>query len=444
MKQAIKLSDHFTYKRLLLFSLPSIITMVFSSIYGIVDGFFVSNFAGEDAFVAVNLIMPFLMILGTVGFMFGAGGSALVSKQLGKGNTDKANQYFSLLVYTAIVISIILGLCGFIFIEPISVLLGAEGVVLDNCVTYGRIISLGLPFFVLQMLFQSFFVTSEKPKLSFIVTLIAGCFNMILDYFLVGLIPLGVLGAAIATVISQIIGGLIPLIYFFSKNNSLLRLGKTKFETKPIIKTVVNGSSEFMSNISMSLVGMIYNFQLLHYAGEEGVASYGVIMYISMIFAAAFIGYSIGTAPIVGFNQGAKNYDELKSLLRKSMKIIIIISLCMTLLSEVLAYPFSYLFVGYNENLLNMTINAFRIYSFAYLFIGIAIYSSGFFTALNDGVTSAIISFLRTLVFQIIAVLILPLIFNINGIWYSIIVAEFMAVVVSFIFLKIKQKKFNY
>lgn len=442
----IQLSDHFTYSRLIRFTTPSIAMMIFTSVYGVVDGFFVSNFAGKTPFAAVNLIMPFLMIAATVGFMFGTGGTAIVAKTFGEGDAKKANQYFSLFVYVVFALGVLFAIFGIAFIRPISALLGAEGEMLENCVVYARIILAALPFYVLQLLFQSFFVTAEKPQLGLAVTISSGVTNMILDAVLVILLPqeYKLIGAAIATAASQVIGGTIPLFYFFRKNSSILRLGKTSFDGKAILKAATNGSSEFMSNISMSIVSMLYNWQLLKYAGENGVAAYGVMMYVSMIFSAAFIGYSIGTAPVIGYHDGAKNHVELKGVLRKSFLLIGVFGICMVAAAELLASPLARLFVGYDETLMQLTDSGFRIFALSFIFMGFAIYGSGFFTALNDGLTSALISFLRTLVFQIAAVLILPLIWKIDGVWISIVVAEFMAFVLTVFFLKIKQKKYHY
>ncbi|MBE7053979.1 MAG: MATE family efflux transporter [Ruminococcaceae bacterium] len=440
----IKLSDHFTYKRIMRFTLPPILMMIFTSIYGVVDGYFVSNFAGKMPFAAVNLIMPFLMILGCIGFMFGAGGSALVAKTLGEGKEKKANEIFSLIVYVSLALSFLIAILGIIYIEPVSKMLGADNELLIGCVEYGTIILIALPAFVMQMEFQSFFITAEKPNLGLKVTLISGIINMVLDFLLVGVFPFGIKGAAIATAISQFVGGFLPIIYFARKNNSLLKLTKTKFDLKPIVKTCTNGSSELMSNISMSLVAMLYNGQLMKYEGENGVAAYGVLMYVSMIFAAIFIGYSIGSAPVVGYNYGAKNDKELKNILKLSVVIIGVFSVIMMVMSLLLAYPLSKLFVGYDKELFSLTLKGFNIFSFSYLFMGYAIFSSGFFTALNDGVTSAIISFLRTLVFQIAAVILLPMIWQVDGIWISIVVAELMAVVVSVVFIMLKRNKYKY
>ena len=442
----VKLSDHFTYGRLLRFTLPSIVMMIFTSIYGVVDGFFVSNLAGKAPFTAVNFIMPFLMILSTVGFMFGAGGTAIVSKSFGEGDFDRANRLFSLFVYVTLTLGVLFAALGITFIRPIARFLGAEGELLENSVVYARVILLALPFQVLQFLFQSFFVTAEKPQLGLAVTVSSGVTNMVMDALLVGLLPreYKLIGAAAATGMSQVVGGGVPLLYFFRKNSSLLRLGKTSFDGNAILRATVNGSSEFMSNISMSLVGMLYNVQLMKYAGEDGVAAYGVMMYVSMIFSAAFIGYSIGTAPVVGFHYGAQNFEELKGLLRRSVILIGAFSVSMVLAGELLAVPLSRLFVGYDRALMDLTVSGFRWFAVSFLFMGYAIYGSGFFTALGDGVTSAVISFLRTMVFQVAAVLLLPLLWKIDGVWISIVVAEFMAMALSAAFLVGKRKKYNY
>lgn len=440
----IQLSDHFTYKKLLRFTLPSIVMMIFTSIYGVVDGFFVSNFVGKTPFAAVNFIMPFLMILGAVGFMFGTGGSALIAKTLGEGDRERAQRLFSLFVYVTIISGVVIAILGIVALRPIAMLLGAEGEMLTYCVTYGRIILAALPFFMLQMEFQSFFVTAEKPQLGLAVTVASGVTNMVLDALFMAVFSWGVVGAAAATAISQVVGGLIPILYFCRPNKSLLRLTKTSFDSRALLRACTNGSSELMSNISMSLVGMLYNVQLMKFAGEDGVAAYGVLMYVNMIFLAMFIGYSVGTAPVIGYHYGAQNNGELKSLLRKSLVIIGIFSVAMLGMGLVLARPLSALYVDYDAALFELTLHGFRIFSFSFLFAGLAIYGSSFFTALNNGPVSAMISFLRTLVFQIAAVMIFPLIWDLDGIWFSIVAAELMAALVTFAFMIGMRKKYHY
>lgn len=442
----IQLSDHFTYRKLLTFTLPSILMMIFTSIYGVVDGLFVSNFAGDIPFKAVNLIMPFLMIVATVGFMFGSGGTAIVANTFGAGHKEKANRYFSLFVYVTFGLGVVFAAAAFVFLRPISALLGAEGEILENCVLYGRIVLCALPFLVLQFLFQSFFVAAEKPRIGLFVIIAAGVTNMVLDAVLVTLLPqeYKLAGAAIATAASQFVGGFVPLIYFIRPNSSILRLGKTRFDGKAILKASINGSSEFMSNVSMSLVGMLYNIQLLQFAGDDGVAAYGVMMYVSMIFSAVFVGYSVGTAPVIGYHNGAGNHAELQGILKKSIVILAISGLAMLAAAEWLATPLSRIFVGYSRSLMDMTVHGFAIFAVSFPFMGYAIFASGFFTALNDGVTSAIISFLRTLVFQLGAVILLPMIWELDGIWWSVVVAEVMAVVFSVIFLIAKRKRYQY
>ena len=442
----IRLSDHFTYRKLLIFTFPSIAMMIFTSIYTVVDGFFVSNFAGKTPFAAVNLIMPVLLILGTVGFMFGTGGTAIVAKTCGEGDIKRANSYFSLFVYVAFAAGVVLAVLGIIFARPIAEVLGASGQLLSDCVVYARIILLALPFFVLQMMFQSFFVAAEKPNLGLGVTITSGVTNMLLDAVLVFLLPqeYKLAGAATATAVSQTIGGVIPLFYFFRENSSILRLGKTEYQGSVILKACINGSSEFMSNVSMNVVGILYNIQLMKYAGENGIAAYGVMMYVSMIFSAAFIGYSIGTAPVISYHYGAGNSSELKNLLRKGLLLMGVFGLSMSVSAEVFAVPLSRIFVGYDRKLLELTVSGFQIFALSFLFMGFGIFASGFFTALNDGVTSAVISFFRTLVLQTAAVMILPVFMGINGVWISVVAAEFMAVILGAVFLIGKRNRYHY
>jgi putative MATE family efflux protein len=440
----IKLSDHFTYRRLLRYALPSIIMMVFTSIYGIVDGFFVSNYAGKTPFAAVNFIMPLLLVLGCVGFMFGTGGSALIAKTMGERKENKANEIFTLIIVSSVISGVLLAVLGFFLLRPVAVLMGASGELLEQCIIYGRIILIALPFYILQFEFQCLFATAEKPKLGLYVTVASGVANMILDALLVAVFPLGIAGAAAATAISEFAGGVIPLIYFAKENDSRLHLVKFKFDGKALLKTCTNGSSEFMSNVSMSIVSMLYNVQLMKYAGEDGVAAYGVLMYVSMIFQAIFIGYSVGTAPITGFNFGAQNKEELKGLLSKSLRIIGICAVCMFAAGQLLSEPLGKIFVSYDDELLKMTVHAFGIFSFSFLFSGFSIFGSSFFTALNDGLTSALISFLRTLVFQLAAVLLFPLVWGLDGIWLSIVGAEIMSIIATILFLIAKRKRYGY
>ncbi len=440
----IQISESFTMKKLLRFTLPSIVMMIFTSIYGVVDGFFVSNYVGKTPFAAVNFIMPFLMILGAVGFMFGTGGGALIAKTMGEGKHDKAKKLFSLFVYVTAAVGIVIAALGFIFIRPIAELLGAEGEMLKNCVTYGRVILLALPFYMLQYEFQSFFATAEKPQLGLAVTVAAGLTNIVLDALFIAVFKWGLVGAAAATALSQTVGGTIPLIYFSRPNSSLLRLTKTEFDGRSLLRACTNGSSELMTNISMSLVSMLYNVQLMKYAGENGVAAYGVLMYVNMIFLAAFIGYSVGTAPITSYNYGSGNNSELKGMLKKSVFIIGAFAVSMFAFAQLLAFPLSKIFVGYDKELLELTLRGFRIFSFSFLFAGISVFGSSFFTALNNGLVSALISFLRTLVFQIAAVLILPSLIGIDGIWLSIIAAEIMSMIITVLFIFKFRNRYHY
>ncbi len=466
----IQLSEHFTYKKLLCFSLPTIAMMIFTSIYGIVDGFFVSNYVGKTAFAAVNLIMPALMIEGCFGFMIGTGGGALVAKTLGEGKKEKADRYFTMLVCFTVILGALISLVSILFMRPIVLFLGAEGAMVRECMTYGIIMSAFNAAFMLQFFFQSFFVVAEKPNLGFGITMAAGVTNIVLDALFIAVLRWGVAGAAVASVLGQCVGGVLPLLYFASrredadtesrsevragqmekqrkhlvKNTSLLQLTKTKMEAGVLLRTCGNGSSELMSNISASVVGMLYNFQLMKYAGENGIAAYGVVMYTQMIFFAIYIGYAVGTSPIVSYHYGAGNHGEMRSLLQKSLLLMAGTGIVMMLSAQVSASVLSSIFVGYDRELLEITEHAFVIFACSYLLSGVNIYASSFFTALNNGGISAAISFMRTLVFQTGAVLILPLLLGIDGIWWAVTLSEVMACLISTVFLVVKRKKYHY
>lgn len=440
----IKLSDHFTYSKLLRFVFPSIIMMVFTSIYGVVDGLFVSNFAGKTAFASINLVMPFVMILGGIGFMIGTGGTALVSKVLGEGKKEKANEIFTMMIIFTLLLGALLSVIGVISMPWVAKFLGATEEMMADCVLYGRIVTGFTVAFMLQNVFQSFLISAEKPKLGLLATVLAGIANMALDAIFIIVFKWGVAGAAIATGLSQCVGGIFPLIYFLRKNSSLLRLTKTKLEIKPILNACGNGSSELMSNISSSVVSMIYNFQLMKYVGEDGVSAYGVLMYVQFIFVAIYIGYSIGCAPITGYHFGARNHNELKNMLRKSSFLSAVSGVVLTILAILLSSPLAKLFVGYDKELYELTRHAFRLFAYSFLLAGFNIFTSSFFTALNNGAVSAAISFMRTLIFQTSSVLILPIFLGVDGIWWAITVAEFFAFILSLIFLFAKRKKYNY
>ena len=440
----ISLSDHFNTKKLILFALPSILMMIFISIYGVVDGFFVSNFAKDTQFAALNFIYPVIMIFSSLGFMFGTGGSALIAKKLGENKKEKANKIFTMLFYVCIVLGIIFSILIIIFIRPIAIILGASENMLEYCVSYARIVISVLPFHILQFYFQSLLITAEKPHVNLVITLISGCTNMALDALFIVIFNWGIKGAALATAIAIVLGGLIPIFYFAKKNTSLLKLGRFNINFKDLFKVCINGSSEFVANISMSVVSMLYNYQLMKYLGQDGVSAYGTFMYVGMIFIAIFIGFSSSVAPIVSYNLGAKNINELKGVFKRSILFIIISSIGMALFSEVMAYPLSYLFMSYDKELLELTTKAMLISSISFLFTGMCIFSSAFFTALNNGLISAFISFVRTLIIQVAAVLLLPLIFEADGIWISLIVAEAFASIIGIIFLIIKRKQYQY
>lgn len=444
MAKNIRLSDHFTYGKLLCFTLPSMVMMVFTSIYGVVDGLFVSNFAGKTAFASINLIMPFLIILGAMGFMLGTGGTALVSRVLGEGDKERANKYFSMITLFGILLGVILTVVGVLAMRPMAILLGATEAMVDDCVLYGRIVVCFLTSFMLQNMFQSFLIAAERPKFGLLITLAAGVTNMVLDALFVGVFRWGIAGAAIATGISQTVGGVVPLMYFLFSKSSPLRLRWTKFEAQPLLRSCANGSSELMSNISGSLIGMLYNAQLMRFLGEDGVATYGVLMYVQFIFVAIDIGYSIGCAPIISYHYGAQNHPELRNLLTKGLKVMGILGIVMTIAAISLSGTLANIFVGYDATLCELTRHAFHLFSFAFLLAGFNIFLSSFFTALNNGGVSAAISFLRTLVFQAASVILLPMALDVDGLWWAASAAEALAFVVSIGFLLALKGKYHY
>lgn len=442
----LSISDRFNYSRLLRFTFPSVVMMLFTSIYVIADGFFVSNFVGKTALASVNFAYPILMILGCIGFMFGSGSSALISKKLGEGKDGEANDIFSFIIIFSILLGILLTLLGFFFIEDVLVLMGATGELLENSTVYAKIIVSCLPFYILQYEFQCLLVTADKPRLGLVVTVLAGLTNIVFDALFIVVFGWGIWGGATATALSQVVGGLVPLIFFLRRNNSSrLRIkGGFRWDWKSLAKICGNGSSEFMSNVSTSIVGAVYNLQLLKYAGEDGLAAYSVIMYVGIVFVSLFIGYSVGSAPIIGYNYGSEDHEHLRKITRESYVIISLQSVAMIIFSFVMARPLGLVFVSYDHSLLVFTIHAFRLYSISFLFCGFSIFSSSFFTALNNGLVSALISFLRTLVFQLLSILTIPIFLGSDGIWLATACAEFLSLIFSLIFVLANRRKYHY
>ena len=440
----IQLSDHFTYRRLIRFVIPSVAMMILTSIYGVVDGLFVSNFVGKTPFAAVNLVIPFTMILGAFGFMLGTGGTALVAKTLGEGRQEEANRIFSMLIYFALGLGVLLTIFGIAVLKRIVIKMGADDAMLRHCMIYGRIVLLGIPFYMLQNMFQNFLIAAEKPQLGLIVTIAAGVTNMVLDALFIAVLGWGVAGAAAATALGQCVGGLIPFVYFARKNSSRLALVKTKLLGGALLRTCTNGSSELVSNISMSSVGMLYNAQLMKVAGENGVAAYGVILYVNFIFIAIYLGYAYGSAPIVAFNYGAGKKAELQNVLKKSLKLLLGTGIVLLSIGVLFAGVLSGLFVGYDAQLYAMTVRGLRFYAVSFLLSGFNIFGSSFFTALNNGMVSAAISFLRTVVFEVAAVLILPFFFGLDGVWCAITVAELASILITIGAFSALRKRYQY
>jgi len=452
-KERIHLSEHFNFRKLIRFVFPSVMMMVFVSVYGIVDGLFVSNFVGGIPFAALNLIFPLIMILGSVGFMLGTGGNAVVSKYLGEGNEERARNIFSMLVYTTIVIGVTLAVIGICIARPVAELFAKNeknltaverAELVKNCVLYARIILSVLPAFMLQNAFQGFFVTAEKPRLGLFVTLAAGCGNIVLDALFVAVFKWGLIGAAIATAISQVIGGVLPIIYFARKNDSLLRLGRAKMEWKTLGGVCVNGSSELMTNISLSLVTMLYNAQLMRLEGIIGVSAYGIMQYIGFIFVAVFLGYAVGCAPIIGYHYGAKNHEELKNVFKKSLLLTALLGTLMTGIAFGFAYPFSWIFANSDKALLELTTQGMRVYSVCYLVCGFNLFSSAFFTALGNGGISLLISFFRTFLCQVASVMILPIFLGTNGVWAAFAAAEAVTLILTATMFVVNRKRYQY
>lgn len=441
----IQLSDHFTYGKLIRFTMPSVIMMLFISVYGVVDGFFVSNLVGKTAFAALNLIMPFLQIIGGVGAMLGVGGSGLVAKTLGAGNNLRANRYFTMMMYLMVITGLVLSALGIVFIRPVAYLLGATEALIEDCVIYGRTTLIFNIALHAQYTFQNYMIVAEKPKMGLLVTVLAGMTNMILDFVFMAVFNFGIAGAALATGLSQVVGGAIPFLWFLSKKNkSALHFAKTRFEIKPMVKACANGASEMLTSVSGSITGILYNLQLIKYAGEDGVAAYGVVMYAAWIFIAIFMGFCTGGSPIMSYHFGAQNYSEMKNLLKKNTTFLAILGTVLTIIAVILAKPISHIFVGYDANLMNITVRAFMICAIPFLYMWFNMYTSSFFTALNDGAVSAAISLMRALLLPVLCITTLPIFFKLDGVWYSLVLSELLGIMVSVFFIIRKRKKYHY
>lgn len=442
--QKIQLSDHFTYKKLIRYSIPMIGVLIITSIYGVIDGLFISNVEGDIAFSAVNLILPGVMMFSSIGFMIGSGGAAIVSKTLGEGKRDMASKYFSMLIYLLIISGIICAIIGAIFTKQIANLLGASGKMIDYCIEYGRILFLFLPFMMLQYAFQSYFAVAEKPTFGLIITICAGLANFIGDFLLIKVFSFGVSGAAVASGASMVVGSIPAILYFALNKNLKFKLVPTKFNFKIIRQALSNGSSEMVSYLSMSFVNMLYNAQLMKYYGENGVSAYGVIMYVGFVFSGFYMGVSQAMAPVVGYNYGAQNKEELKNVFKKSIVTLSIIAIFLTLFAELLSYPIGFVFFRKNKELLSLTKMAIRLYAIGYIISWVNIFGSAFFTGLNNGFASAVISFGRMLVFQLSAIFIMPLIFGEKGLWLAMVVSECLSLFVTSFFVLTKRKKYGY
>lgn len=440
----VELAGHYGLRRLVKTSLPMIAMMIVTSIYSIVDGYFISNFAGSTAFAAMNLVWPALALISAVGLMIGTGGSALVSKTLGEGDTGRADEIFTMLVHIALIIGAVLTVGLFIFMKPLIIALGAEGEMIPKAVMYGRIVVLAMPEFIMQMMFQSFYMTAERPELGTRMSIISGCINIALDALFVVGFGWGLTGAAVATALALAVGGIYPLWFFSSKKNNthLQFVCFSRIDWKAITRTCTNGMSEYVGNIALNIVSIGYNLQLMKYIGENGVSAYGIIMYVGFIFAAVYIGYNLCVSQVIAYNFGAGNRAELRSLLKKSLLLIGIGGVIMTALAEGSAPLLAKIFVGYDAELCSLTVRALRIYMLSFLICGFNMFCSAWFTALNNGLVSAAAAFARTLIFELGAVLIVPGIIGIDGIWLAVSIAEVLAVLMSAILILAYRKRY--
>lgn len=440
----IQLSDHFDYRRLLRFTIPSMLMMIFTSVYGVVDGLCVSNYIGKEALASVNLVWPFSMFCSSIGMMLGTGGAALIARTLGRGQKERAKGLFSMIVAVAIIASLVITVIGMVFMPEIAVILGADEELLPLCITYGRILTLSLVFFVMQQMFQTLLITAERPQLGFGFMVGAGIVNIVLDILFLMVFHWGIEGAAWATLLSCIVGGLGPLIYFLTPNSSLLRFTRPLWDWRALLKACGNGSSEMVLDLSIPLCTMLYNVQLMKMSGQDGVAAFGVINYVCMIFMGLFIGYLMGMENIVAYHYGAENTQEVQNLRRRSVHLMLGIGLVMCLGAELAAAPLSRFFVGYDGHLTELSTHAFRLYATGFLIMGLNALASSFFTALGNGLVSAIIAFCRTFLFQSVSIFLLPIVLGLDGIWLSLAVGECLCLVVSWWYYRRYKTRYNY
>lgn len=439
--ERIKLSDHFTYIRLLRFTMPTILMLLSASLYGVVDGLFIANCAGKTAFAAVNLIWPFPMLLGAIGYMFGAGGCALVSKTMGEGYYERARSYFTMLTITAVACGFLFASIGIFFIDDIANMLGAKsGMIHVNCVVYGRYIMAAMPLFILQCMFQPYMIAAEKPKWGLAIIFVAGCVNVLLDYYFLYNKNMGVAGAGLATMISQAVGAVLPMFLFVGKKHSKLYfVSKIKIEPLVLAKTCANGASEFIVNASMPFVNLLYVYALWKVAGEDGVGAYGVIMYVNIVFFSFYNGLAMGSSPIISFHYGAHQMYEVRNVKRIVFCLLSISGLLLFVVAELTSPMIAGLFSKGDEVFGDIIERSFSLYALSFLFAPYNIYASAFFTALNNGKVSAAISFSRILFFQVGALLTLPIWFGIDGFWMALPIAEVLCLGLSiFLYLKFK------
>ena len=418
--------------------------MLFTSMYGVVDGLYLSHFSGKEAFAAITLIIPLPLLIGAWAYMIGAGGSAVIAKAIASDRQKDANEYFSFLVLISVLGSILLAGIGEIFLEPCAKLLGANDEMLPFCMTYGRILIAAVPLYVLQNVFQSFLTVAEHPKIGLAINLVSAFLNMALNFVFIRITNEVVTAVALATVVSQFVGGITPFVFFVRSKSTTLRFGRPHMPMSLLGPVFANGVSEFVSEIFHPLASVMYNYKLMELTGLNGVAAYGVLMNVGFLFGSVFLGFAVGSAPLFTYKYEREDHDELHSLFIKSTISVVLMGFLLYGVACMIEGPFAAEFFGGDELLITMTEEAFALHSLSYMVMGLAVFASAFFTAIHDSRVSFLISFLRTLLFEVLAILLLPMLFDLNGVWAASLTSEVLTLLVTVGLLISKKEKYQY
>ncbi len=438
------LAKKFSLASLLLFAAPNIIMMIVLSMYIIVDGMFVARFIGTTALSAINMFYPAICFEMALGIMIATGGSAIAAKKLGEGKQKEAQNNLSFLMVVEGSFGIVIAVVGNLFTAEIVSFLGASAAQAPLSITYAKIIFSFAPAFFLQTAFQTFFVTAGKPALGLIVTILGGVANILLDYIFMAPLRLGVTGAAIATGIGYCIPAMVGVIFFLKAKTNPFHFVRPRFDGKVLLQACANGSSEMVTNLSNAVTTFLFNFTLLQFYGEDGVASITIILYFQYLFTALYFGYSNGIAPIISYKYGNDDRKQLQALFKNSVLFLIISSIAANVLLHFTISKLLTIFTAENSPVYQITLHGFSIYSMAFMIMGLGIFSSAMFTAFSDGITSAIISFSRTFLFIVGAILLLPAILGERGVWLAVPIAEAFGFLISILYLIGKKQKFHY